>query len=342
METHSSQSEAAEPSDKSITEPAVLLMKAHLPPYIVNCFLASGYDTFSVISDMDTSDNPGNSLQGMEDFINEQYPDDPLYLHSGKVCKFPPGHRIRIKKFVELVKEKSKLSQQSKRKLSFQNAKSKRVKQGDDSTCDSSAGELSCGLDQFNVVSDVRKHLAKWQRSSHNHKIRALKENEHFTISARMSGNQVTVNIECKLCGKKPTLSVKGGKVLISNWTCHITSCIMEVPKKQNSKTLDKYFTPSPVTSPSSEFASSLDSSPNSSASETSSSYDTENPDLHFQLPPSVNIHDTQEGDMEVVKVHTDWSRTTRERLKILKCASDPYPAKLTTYFEVSAWNVCV
>ena len=57
---------------------------------------------------MDTSDDPGNAIKGMEDFINEQYPGDPRYVHNQKMCRFPPGHRIRIKTFVELVKEKNK------------------------------------------------------------------------------------------------------------------------------------------------------------------------------------------------------------------------------------------
>ena len=57
----------------------------------------------------------------------------------------------------------------------------------------------------------------------------------------------------------------------------------------------------------------------------------------HFRYPPSVNAHDTQEGDLDVVvKVHTDWSRATREGLKLLKCASEPYQSKIPTYFEVS------
>ena len=63
----------------------------------------------------------------------------------------------------------------------------------------------------------------------------------------------------------------------------------------------------------------------------------SENTDSHFQLPPSDNANDTQEGDSEVVvKVHTHWSCATREHLKLLRCASDPHQLKIHTYFQVS------
>ena len=74
------------------------------------------------------------------------------------------------------------------------------------------------------------------------------------------------------------------------------------------------------VTSP--EFCPSKSESTNSEQSMESST--SENTDSHFDLPPSDYMDDTQEGDSEVVvKVHTDWSCATRERLKLLRCASD-------------------
>ena len=112
-------------SDKSATEPALQLLKDNLPSYIVSCFLASGYDTLPVIAEMDASDGPGNAIQSIEDFINEQYPGDPLYTRGRKVCKFPPGHRIRIKRFVELVKEKNR---EPESKMTFHIKQSKRLK----------------------------------------------------------------------------------------------------------------------------------------------------------------------------------------------------------------------
>ena len=42
---------------------AVSLMKDSLPEYVVNCFLAAGYDVTEVIAAMDISENPGNSIE---------------------------------------------------------------------------------------------------------------------------------------------------------------------------------------------------------------------------------------------------------------------------------------
>ena len=67
----------------------------------------------------------------------------------------------------------------------------------------------------------------------------ALKEYEHFCIGVKIHGNGTIVKIECQLCGKKPTLALKNGKALISNWTRHITSCV-EVPKQNGTTTLNK------------------------------------------------------------------------------------------------------
>ncbi len=114
--------------------------------------------------------------------------------------------------------------------------------------------------------------------------------------------------------------------------------------------TLNKYFlTPSPVTSPLPELVSPL-SFPSPNVSEYSRESDGQNSscspeeveastvedrDPFFQLPPPVDC-EVQEGGLKpVVKVHTDWSRSTREHLSLLKCASDSSQSKITSYFEV-------
>ena len=56
---------------------AISLMKEAVAEYVVNCFLAAGYDTTEVINAMDISESPGNSL-------------------FAKCFEFPPGHRIRF------------------------------------------------------------------------------------------------------------------------------------------------------------------------------------------------------------------------------------------------------
>ena len=38
-------------------------MKQKLPPSIVNCVVSAGFDEVEVLSSMDTSENPGNSIE---------------------------------------------------------------------------------------------------------------------------------------------------------------------------------------------------------------------------------------------------------------------------------------
>ena len=48
----------------------------------------------------------GDSLETIEDYINKQYPSDISFTHrGGKICKFPPGHRIRIAKLIQMMKD---------------------------------------------------------------------------------------------------------------------------------------------------------------------------------------------------------------------------------------------
>ena len=102
----------------------VTALQAKLPRYIVNCFLAAGYDTLEVIADVDD-----DCLQEIEQFISEQYPNDPKYtptkipIHTP--FKFPPGHRKRIQKFVGRMKE---IVRSRKRQIrpSFQKPKRKK------------------------------------------------------------------------------------------------------------------------------------------------------------------------------------------------------------------------
>ena len=87
---------------------AVSLMKESLPEYVVNCFLAAGYDVTEVIAAMDVSENPGNSI---ENYISERYPKDPRYSNNPDCdttysSKFPPGHKIRIHNFILELRKK--------------------------------------------------------------------------------------------------------------------------------------------------------------------------------------------------------------------------------------------
>ena len=86
-------------------------MRAALPEYVVNCFLAAGYDVPEVVASMNTSEEPGNSIDLIEKYIHDHHSEDPncrFYPLSdaGKPFRFPPGHRIRIQNFVYEQKQK--------------------------------------------------------------------------------------------------------------------------------------------------------------------------------------------------------------------------------------------
>ena len=88
---------ASSAGDTEVTEEALQLMK--LPQYVVNCLVAAGFDTLNVIAYMDVSSNSGNSIEEVEGYIRTEHPE---WLPNGK---FSPGHRLRIRLFVEEVQK---------------------------------------------------------------------------------------------------------------------------------------------------------------------------------------------------------------------------------------------
>ena len=82
-------------------------MKKKLPPYVVGCLIAAGYDSFDVILGMDTSESPENSIEKIEKFM-EKYHSEGGQIFCGKNVSiklshpfiFPPGHRMMIENFV--------------------------------------------------------------------------------------------------------------------------------------------------------------------------------------------------------------------------------------------------
>ena len=85
-------------------------MKEKLPPYIVRCFLAAGFDSMDVIASMNISESASNSITVIESFIEKYYSGNEDYC-CGPVTPFvfPPGHRVHIQNFVSEVKLKFKM-----------------------------------------------------------------------------------------------------------------------------------------------------------------------------------------------------------------------------------------
>ena len=61
------------------TNEAYLFMKKMLPPYIVNCFMATGYDTLDVLAEINDE-----SLAEIEEIVNNEY---SCFRHQPMVTK---------------------------------------------------------------------------------------------------------------------------------------------------------------------------------------------------------------------------------------------------------------
>ena len=78
----------------------LLIMKARLPQYVFNCFVASGFDREEAIVSMDTTaEGPNNSITIIENFIQKQYSGYPKYcgnFPSSLPFEFLPGNKSII------------------------------------------------------------------------------------------------------------------------------------------------------------------------------------------------------------------------------------------------------
>ena len=155
-----------------------------------------------------------DSLQEIESFIAETFPDDMKYMHSSSTrnCRFPPGHVKKLKMFVEELQSLKKFCQKQKRPVPMSAPASKKI-------CPSSNEQTNeDSIFPEEVVSCARRCVSKWQRSQRDVNIKKLKEHVDFEI-------KTTPIILCKLCGKSYTLGHKKGMLLVSNWSRHVTQC---------------------------------------------------------------------------------------------------------------------
>ena len=67
---------------------ALLPLKSEQPDYVVESLMTAGYDTLQIISKMDTTKNPGNSLEEVDNTL----PRFRCGVTSHGTFKFWPGH----------------------------------------------------------------------------------------------------------------------------------------------------------------------------------------------------------------------------------------------------------
>ena len=77
-------------------------MRTKLPEYVNSFVAAVGFDIQEGSADVDTTKKPGNLLQLVEDFINNEHPGDSKFTHgtiAASTFRFFPGHHQSIDGF---------------------------------------------------------------------------------------------------------------------------------------------------------------------------------------------------------------------------------------------------
>ena len=239
MEPDTKEEEAA--SYESLTTAAISVMRRKLPGYVVECLVAAGYDTLAAIGNMDISHEAGNSIQLIEEYINSTHPNDPKFMRTNNMAattfKIPPGHRQTIETFVKEIRQQEDEKTRRVRKRVSESScavpKRKLAKAKETSTYSGKGSSSSSSVDvaprtQASTAGYIRQQVVKWQRLQKDVKLRELKELEQYEVHVKCKevGDDLAASIHCKVCHKSYSLGHKEGRVMISNWTKHITKCI--------------------------------------------------------------------------------------------------------------------
>ena len=223
-------------------------MKQKLPSYIVESLIVSGFDDVVSIMGMNLDDGPKNSIQEIEKYIDERKVNYPQCIRPNEPLntpfEFPPGHKIRIEKFVQEIKMKHGVAKnpQGIKSISKGHTRKRKLEaiEGDSDNISS-------------VTNDLRKKVIKWSREKCE---KPLVESEDFTVLVQrdtLNPQQLTVSIRCLKCGnpqkinRKPTGS---NPWQLSNFTKHYNSCTKSGKRKiDKQESLQKFFPVVPQTS---------------------------------------------------------------------------------------------
>ncbi len=149
--------------------------------------------------------------------------------------EFPPGHRIRIRKFVGDVrnlvcKQASHSKLRNKRKRSSVHSADKRAKQTDTTTSSDNDSESEDTIDS--IATNINSSIVKWTKAQTVVRLRNLCENKHYSVVVKklVKKAKFSVQVTCLGCRKPISLqrkdsSNKCSPYIISNWTRHIKKC---------------------------------------------------------------------------------------------------------------------
>ncbi|MDA8002571.1 MAG: hypothetical protein MPL62_14930 [Alphaproteobacteria bacterium] len=219
---------------ESRTTAAICIMQRKLPGYVVETFIAAGYDTLEAIANMNISNEAGNSLQLIEEYINSTHPNDPKFMRSNvtaSMFRFPPGHRQTIESFVKEIKQLEDEKTRRARKRATEattGPKAKLHKETPTYSGDSTSSVDAAPSTHASTLAYIRQQLVKWQRSQKDSRLNALKEYEQYEVQVQANevDNMFATSVLCKVCNRSYALGQKAGRVMISNWTKHISKCI--------------------------------------------------------------------------------------------------------------------
>ena len=155
---------------------------------------------------MDGSEQPGNSIETIENYINDQYAGHEDYCNTPvSSCSvtpfvFPPGHRLRIRNFVLELRKKLHHTdvgtepmdtKQKKHRKSSSASKFKKPKLSTDSDTDSES--------IFSASQQIRANIAGWVRKQSIDQLKNLKENKHFTVlvTNKPKCNSLSACVKC-------------------------------------------------------------------------------------------------------------------------------------------------
>ena len=96
----------------------------------------------------------------------------------------------------------------------------------------------------------IRKQIIKWQHEQNDVHLRQLKEHKDYEVQIVQSVHPkdlFTAAIFCTMCSKKIHLGVNhNSSVKLSNWVCHVKTCVQEKRQKKDSQLIvTKYFSSS-------------------------------------------------------------------------------------------------
>ena len=340
-------------------------MKERLPCYAVKCLLAAGYDAPDVISSMNISEEPDNSITIIEKFIDkhfrghEEYYSNPVLASCPFV--FPPGHRIRIMNFVSEVKRlcyPTQITKPKKRRQQFLSSSSYPLSKLVRITEADAKPELVPSVSK--ITNQVRSSISRWVKAQSCN----LKENQHFvvTVSNHRKSGDISAVIRCNACRKDIILHRKNTEspFLLSNWTRHVKGCKqLETKPGKYQQPLGKFITAVETSScpesdetdtgQASDLSSTVDigspkcSSPSdlsgergeknnileSMKSETSMPQ-TQNSQVFWKAPPSKDI-----GGGALCNGVIDWSRDARAKRLLVKAGSDINQTLITQYYGI-------